>query len=103
VPSNLQSVTGRFGDGPVPIGAVGAPLVDVTQLGDSGIACAGLPAGSLNGSFALIQRGSCTFTAKVTNAQNAGAQGVIFYMADKPATIPPAGLSSTNIPSIMIS
>lgn len=103
VPSNLQLLTGRFGDGPVPIGAVGAPLVDVTQLGDSGIACAGLAAGSLNGAFALILRGGCTFTTKVTNAQNAGAQGVIFYMADQSAPISPAGLSSTNIPAIMIS
>ncbi|HYL75847.1 MAG TPA: S8 family serine peptidase [Bryobacteraceae bacterium] len=103
VPSNLQLLNGRFGDGPAPIGAVGAPLVDVTQLGDSGLACAGIPAGYLNGAFALIQRGGCTFTAKVTNAQNAGAQGVIFYMADQSSPISPAGLSSTNIPAIMVS
>lgn len=32
---------------------------------------------NVNGKIALIDRGSCTFTSKVLNAQNAGAKGVI--------------------------
>ena len=103
IPSNLQLITGVLGDGPIPGGAVQSPLRDVTQLGDSGLGCAALPAGSLNGAFALIERGSCTFLTKVLNAQNAGATGVIFYMADQTSLIGPGNLSSTNIPSINIS
>src|SRR5690348_11021149 len=47
VPSNLQRIAGILGNGPIPIGAVAAGLIDVTQLGDSGLACSALPAGSL--------------------------------------------------------
>jgi hypothetical protein len=67
-----------------------APLVDVTTLGDPGTACNALPANSLNGSIALIQRGgasTCTFDLKTNNATAAGAVGVIFYMADTTATV----------------
>ncbi|HEV2688880.1 MAG TPA: S8 family serine peptidase, partial [Bryobacteraceae bacterium] len=103
VPSTLQSIVGRFGDGIVPVGAVAAPLRDVAQFAANGLACAALPAGSLNGAFALIQRGTCNFLTKVTNAQNAGAQGVVFYMADQSALVSPAGLTTTNIPAIMVS
>jgi minor extracellular serine protease Vpr len=103
VPANLQAIAGSFGDGVIPIGAVGAPVRDVSQFGDGGLGCAGLPAGSLNGTFALILRGGCNFVTKAVNAQNAGAQGVIFYMADQTALVSPGGLVDTNIPSIMIS
>ncbi len=40
-------------------------------------ACAALPAGSLAGRIALISRGSCTFSAKIRNAQAAGAAAVL--------------------------
>ena len=42
-------------------------------------ACANLPAGSLSGKVVLIRRGTCTFYTKASNAQNAGAAGVILY------------------------
>ncbi|MBZ5608754.1 MAG: S8 family serine peptidase [Acidobacteriia bacterium] len=103
VPSGLQQIQGALGDGPFPFGATAAPLVDVSQLGDNGLACSALPAGSLNGAFALIERGSCNFSDKVVNAQNAGATGVIFYMADASAISGPGGLGATNVPAIMIS
>ncbi len=103
VSSNLQQISGVFGDGPAPLGAVAAPLRDVTQLGDSGLGCGPLPAGSLFGAFALILRGGCSFVAKVENAQNAGAQGVIFYMDTQAAPVRPLNLFDTNIPAIMIS
>jgi uncharacterized protein (TIGR03437 family) len=92
--------------------AATAPLIDVTQTGDTGYACASLPAGSLNGAFALIERGpsgaACTFNTKVANAQAAGAVGVILYMYDSSATISPEGMgfSSANPllgPVVMIS
>ena len=59
---------------------------------------------ALNGKIALIRRGSCTFVAKVLNAQNAGAIAVII-MNNVPG--PPAGIGGTDgtiiIPSVMIS
>ncbi|HZT31048.1 MAG TPA: S8 family serine peptidase [Bryobacteraceae bacterium] len=101
-PSTLQGLAAQAGDALVPPGAVTAPLRDVSQLGDDGLACASLPAGSLAGAFALIERGTCTFASKMINAQNAGAVGVIFYLADASRTTP-SGLFSFNIPAVMIS
>ncbi len=98
--SNLQNILAQNSDGFGPIGAAAAPLVDVTQLGNDGYACAALPANSLNGAYALIERGPstnpCTFATKATNAQNAGALGAVFYMYDSSATITPEGLDQVN-------
>jgi uncharacterized protein (TIGR03437 family) len=81
---------------------VAAPLVDVTRVGDDGLACNALPAGSLTGAFALIERGTCTFAAKMINAQSAGAAGVIFYMADQSSLIA-FDVGSASIPAIIVS
>src|SRR5258708_1704009 len=102
VPSNLQRIGGAFGAGFIPIGAVAGTLIDATQLGN-GLACSGLPAGSLNGAFVLILRGGCPAVTKVVNAQNAGAQGVILYLADQSTVTSPIGLASTFAPTIQIS
>jgi minor extracellular serine protease Vpr len=81
IPSNeeLQATVYVFGD------TVGA-IVDVATLTSDGggYACSALPANSLNGAVALIQRGapappSCSFQTKLNNAQNAGAIGAIVY------------------------
>jgi len=105
VPSNLQNIAAVFGDGPLT--QVTAPVKDVTTTGNDGYACTALPAGSMTGYIALIERGpqgnACTFVAKVTNAQNAGAVGVVFYDYDPNAFTAPGGLGGTNIPSAMIS
>ena len=47
------------------------------SLGGLNTACAPLPAGSLAGEIALISRGVCTFSQKIRNADNAGADAVI--------------------------
>jgi uncharacterized protein (TIGR03437 family) len=103
VPSNLQLILGKFSlNGPAPIGsAIAAPLIDVTTVGDDGLACNALPAGSLTGAFALIERGTCTFAAKMLNAESAGATGVIFYLADQSA-LTPFDVGSASIPAIII-
>jgi minor extracellular serine protease Vpr len=101
-PSNLQHLMGSFGNGVNPIGAIASPLVDVTTLGDDGFACSTLPPGSLNGAFALIERGTCDFSVKAGNAQNAGAAGIIFYMADQTSLVSP-DLGPLALPAIMIS
>jgi len=108
-PSSLKGIVAELSDAtfaPSQIGANSAPLVDVTTLGNDGYACTALPAYSLIGSYALIERGPtsapCTFASKASNAQLAGAIGVIFYMADSSAPISPGGLSFTG-PGVMIS
>jgi len=102
VPSAAQKVEGQLGDGPFLSGAVTAPLRDVGAISTDPFGCAALPAGSLNGRFALIERNNCKFLLKVTNAQNAGAVGVIFWDPTVDTTDFPSGLASTNIPAIMI-
>jgi uncharacterized protein (TIGR03437 family) len=105
VPANLQTITAIFGDGPST--EVTAPVKDATSTGNDGYACTALPAGSMTGDIALIERGpqgnACTFVLKVTNAQNAGAVGVVFYDYDPNSFIAPGGLGGTNIPAAMIS
>ena len=104
-PANLKGIAAQISDAtfyPSAYGANQAPLIDVTQLGNNGLACTALPATSLNGAYALIERGSCNFSVKASYAQLAGAAGVIFYMADSSAlAIPDVGQFIG--PAVMIS
>lgn len=56
------------------------------------------PAASMTGKIALIQRGSCNFTEKSTNAQNAGAIGIALY---NNVGGPPISMAATSLPGIM--
>jgi len=72
-------------------------------VGVSTDACEPLMAASaaaVAGKIALVDRGTCTFTVKVKNAQNAGAIAVL--VADNVADNPPAGLGGAD-PTITIS
>ena len=55
--------------------------------------------GAVAGNIAVIDRGTCPFTVKVKNAQNAGAVAVI--IADNAAGSPPGGLGGAD-PTIVI-
>jgi minor extracellular serine protease Vpr len=102
-PGNLNSITASFTDDFFE-GAFTAPLVDLTQIGDStGLGCNALPQFSLLGSFALIQRGTCNFSTKMNNAVNAGALGVVFYDSSNEQLINPSGLSNFIQPVLFIS
>lgn len=60
-------------------------IIDVRSLDQGNRACGALPAGSLTGKIALIERGgpnSCTFIQKVDAASAAGAVAVIVYNKD---------------------
>jgi len=83
-PANLQNIKSELGDnyGYTPLGAASAPIVDVSTLGNDGLACAALPAGSLNGAFALVKRGTCQPSVKEANVLDAAAVGLIVYWAD---------------------
>src|SRR5262249_9649052 len=61
--------------GPVSF-SVNGQVVGV-EVGSTSAACATLPAGSLTGKIAFIERGTCGFSQKAVNAENAGAIGVI--------------------------
>jgi uncharacterized protein (TIGR03437 family) len=107
-PASVKGIAAQPSDAtffPSTFGANQAPLIDVVQLGNDGLACTALPANSLNGAYALIKRGggsACGFAVKAGNAQLAGATGVIFYMADSSATIIPSVGQFTG-PVVMIS
>jgi hypothetical protein len=77
-----------IGSGSVPAQPLSAPLTDVEALDGNGLACGSLPGGSLSGRVALILRGSCTFEAKLINAQRAGAVAAVVYAtSESPAPI----------------
>ena len=107
--SAVVGIPAQLGDSffiPSSNGASQAALVDVTQLGDNGFACGSLPAYSVNGAFALIENNpsssNCDISTSASNAQAAGAIGVIFYMATSQPAINPEGLSFVG-PVVMIS
>ena len=79
VPSNIQQIPAVTSyDGPDPGSPYTEPTIDVTQAGDSdGLLCSPISPGALSNQFVLILRGSCDFSVKVGNAQNAGALGVV--------------------------
>jgi minor extracellular serine protease Vpr len=108
-PASLVGIPAQLGDSlffPSIFGTNQAPLVDVTQLGDTGFACAALPPFSLNGSFALIENNPaappCDFYIAALNAQEAGATGVVFYMATSEPPVNPEFLDFLG-PVVMIS
>lgn len=105
VPSrpDLRNLQADPGDSVPTAGVVRAPLVDVSVFGGGPLGCSPFPAFSLDGSIALIQRGTCTFSTKGQNAVDAGAVGLILYMADASPLLSPGGLSSSGIPAAMIS
>ncbi len=102
VPSNLNVIPSQPSDAFAPSGATAAPLVDITALGNDGTACSALPANSLVGKFALIRAGTCDVSVKMTFAVNAGAAGVIFYMATSAKLLPFFGIEGFLQPSVMI-
>jgi minor extracellular serine protease Vpr len=83
-----------------------APFVAVTSGGSLSTACSTLPAGSLTGAIALISRGTCTFSAKIRNAQDAGAIAAIVVnnVAGDPVSMGLGGIpNEPTIPAYMAS
>jgi hypothetical protein len=81
-----------------------APVMLVNDgVGTTSDGCEPLPAGSLNGKIALIDRGICGFAVKTKMAQTAGALAVI--IANNAAGAPPgmAGVDPTiTIPTVSV-
>jgi uncharacterized protein (TIGR03437 family) len=102
VPSNLQRINALFGDVKVN-SPLTAPLRDVAAAGNDGLGCAAMPAGSLSGAIALVQRGTCLFSDKINNAQAAGAVGLIIYQVDGSDDVYSSlYVQNTGIPAVLI-
>jgi len=100
---SLGILHGLLSDGPKLTSPLTAPVKDVTTLGNNGLACSPLPAGSLAGSIALIQRGTCFYSDKVLSAQAAGGLGVLFYQLEGNDDFTSRlYVQNTSIPSAMI-
>jgi subtilisin family serine protease len=83
-----------------------APLgVVLTTTGALSTACTALT-GSLAGKIALIARGTCTFSAKIRNAQNAGASAVLVannVQGDPVAMASDGTNAQPSVPAYMVS
>jgi uncharacterized protein (TIGR03437 family) len=82
-PGSVSAIQSASGTGVILQGNFTAPLLDAGTIGD-GFGCDTYAAGSMNGSIALVERGSssgtdCSFATLVDNVQGAGAVGVIIY------------------------
>lgn len=92
------------------IAAEGAPLPPdsgSSPLAEASVQNGCTPLGSLAGSVALIQRGTCSFYVKAYNAQVAGATGVVIYNNApgllNPTVVPPEeGDPAITIPTVLI-
>jgi uncharacterized protein (TIGR03437 family) len=102
VPGTAQGLNARLGDGPPLTAPLQAPIVDISSVSSSRLACDPLPDNSLAGRIVLVDSGSCRFSVKVTNAQRAGAVAVIIGAAANSGVFQPTGLRSTSIPAAIV-
>jgi minor extracellular serine protease Vpr len=101
-PANLRQIDARLGNGSQTLSPNPAPLTDVAAIDSTGLGCNTLGNGALANRVALILRGECSFLQKLTNAQRAGAAGVIVYQQNSNAVFVATGLEGTAIPLAMI-
>lgn len=102
VSGTYQVGTADFGPALTAAGVTGQLALLSKQPGGTGPGCDPFNAANrrnADGAIIMIDRGSCAFTVKVKNAQDAGAVGVI--IVDNVASAPPDGLGGTD-PTIVI-
>lgn len=106
VTAGAQKFPAVAGDFATVTSNLSAPLAVVFEGTNLGQGCSALPAGSLNGKIALISRGTCFFTEKIRNAQNAGAVAALI-VNNRPGDPAPMGTDGTpnqpTIPAYMVS
>jgi len=93
-----QGVASQSSGSPFPVTTT-AQAVTSLSLGNELGCNPGFAAGSMTGKLAVIRRGTCNFTEKAINAQNAGAIGVIVYNA---VGGPPIQMPALAIPGVMV-
>ncbi|MDH4165039.1 MAG: M36 family metallopeptidase [Gammaproteobacteria bacterium] len=100
--ANYPAFPSSFGPALTTTGTSGALAATGTSA-TTDDACAALAAGSLANKVAVINRGTCNFTTKVLNAQNAGARAVIITNNDAAGAFSPGGTDrKVKIPSVMV-
>ncbi|MCU1268107.1 MAG: peptidase and in, kexin, sedolisin [Acidobacteria bacterium] len=79
--SGLSTIGGTVGQGGAASSNLSSTLGPAVYVDadPAGRGCAGLPAGSLTGKIALLERGNCSFATKVSAASSAGAGAAIIY------------------------
>jgi len=88
--------------GPRPFDTITAPIVLVTDSTASPtLGCSAIK-NNVNGKIALIYRGTCGYTQKVLNAQNAGAIAVIMVNTSNQSLTMTGSSTSITIPSVGI-
>ena len=95
-----------IGDFATPSTDLTAPLAVVLDGGSLTKGCAAFPAGSLAGKIALISRGTCSFSAKIRDAQTAGALAVLMVnnaVGDPIAMGQDGTPNQPTIPAVMLS
>jgi minor extracellular serine protease Vpr len=102
VPGALVLISEDMGNSIIPPSPLTAPLVDGAKLNNS-LGCSAFSAGSLQGSIALVSRGTCTFLVKAQNIAAGGGVGMILINTANDPVIPMGGLSAAPIPSASIS
>ncbi len=115
-PPSVANIIGAQGDGSsvtfpaVPISAKFLDWDNSDGAGDS-LGCTRILDPLISGKIVLIQRGTCTFSAKVGNAASAGAIGVVIYNCDAASSScgTPGGdsllqpsVDGTTIPTIFV-
>ena len=96
--TNYPAAVGQFGPT--------APATGALAVLGTNLACSVLTGGSLTGDIALIRRGSCTFSTKIRNAQDAGAVGVVVVnnVFGPPSAMAQDGTpNQPTIPGVMVS
>src|SRR6185503_319059 len=92
-----------FGAPVSPAGVTGPLALAADGTPPASDACEAIPAGSLAGTVAIVDRGSCDFTVKVLNAQKAGAVAVVIVNNAPDGAFSPGGASrKVKIPSAMV-
>jgi hypothetical protein len=100
IDGDYETGTATFGASLTSPGVTAQVVLVNDGTGTTSDACETLiNAGAVSGKIALIDRGTCGFTQKVKNAQNAGAIGAI--IVDNVAGCPPSGLGGSD-PTITI-
>ncbi|MET6760040.1 S8 family serine peptidase [Pseudoalteromonas sp. NCIMB_1079] len=102
---NDESFAYSNGTGPVFSEVVTAlPITAMSVDASNFEGCNAFAADSFKDAVAVISRGACAFSDKVTNAANAGATAVIVYNnTDGDVRLTMSGLEGTTIPSVAIS
>lgn len=86
VPSQGAAMPGAAASNSSSAEPLSGAVADIASSEDpEGLGCEALPSGSLNDRIAIIRRGTCLFSVKMFNAQQAGARAVIVYNNPAPA------------------